>query len=83
MRGNNELGQLAEAPLPAGGLAVQIGFGTGKWRGIAGTGGEAHETQDFHVISVVANEGRMRETFHKGDRVWCRIHPEDIVIVRE
>ena len=32
---------------------------------------------------IVANEGRMETAFHRGDRVWCQIHPEDAVLIRE
>ncbi len=32
---------------------------------------------------VVANESRSEACFHKGDKVFCRLHPEDIVVVQE
>jgi spermidine/putrescine transport system ATP-binding protein len=32
---------------------------------------------------VVANESRTQECFHKGDRLFCCLHPEDIVVVQE
>jgi spermidine/putrescine transport system ATP-binding protein len=32
---------------------------------------------------VVANESRTQECFHKGDRLFCSLHPEDIVVVQE
>jgi spermidine/putrescine transport system ATP-binding protein len=30
---------------------------------------------------VVANESYTQEAFHRGDRVWCHLHPDDIVVV--
>lgn len=32
---------------------------------------------------VVANESRSQDCFHKGDRLFCSLHPEDIVVVQE
>jgi spermidine/putrescine transport system ATP-binding protein len=32
---------------------------------------------------VVANESRSQECFHKGDRLFCCLHPEDIVVVKD
>lgn len=32
---------------------------------------------------VVANESRTQECFHKGDKLFCGLHPEDIVVVQE
>ena len=32
---------------------------------------------------VVANESRSQECFHKGDRVFCSLHREDVVAVQE
>ena len=32
---------------------------------------------------VVANESRTQDSFHKGDRVYCHLHPSDIVVVRD
>ncbi len=32
---------------------------------------------------VVANESRSQECFHKGDKLFCCLHPEDIVVVQE
>ncbi len=32
---------------------------------------------------VVANESRSQDAFHKGERVFCRLHPEDLVLVRD
>ena len=32
--------------------------------------------------AVVANESAMMQAFHEGDRVWCGLHYDDVVIVR-
>ncbi len=32
--------------------------------------------------AVVANESAMVEAFHEGDRVWCGLHLDDLVVVR-
>lgn len=32
---------------------------------------------------VVANESRSQDAFHKGEKVFCRLHPEDLVLVRD
>ena len=32
---------------------------------------------------VAANESAHEECFVKGDHVWCRLHPKDIVVVHE
>ncbi|HEX8322545.1 MAG TPA: ABC transporter ATP-binding protein [Tepidisphaeraceae bacterium] len=32
---------------------------------------------------LVANEGRMEAAVHRGDRVWCQIHPEDAVLIED
>jgi spermidine/putrescine transport system ATP-binding protein len=37
----------------------------------------------LELTAVVANESRTQESFHKGDRVFCRLHPQDIVVVRD
>jgi spermidine/putrescine transport system ATP-binding protein len=34
------------------------------------------------LTAVVANESAIREAFHEGDRVWCGLHYDDLVIVR-
>lgn len=34
------------------------------------------------LTAVVANESAIREAFHEGDRVWCGLHHDDLVIVR-
>jgi spermidine/putrescine transport system ATP-binding protein len=36
----------------------------------------------LELTVVVANESRTQESFHKGQRVYCRLHPQDIVVVR-
>lgn len=33
--------------------------------------------------AVVANESAMREAFHEGERVWCGLHLDDLVVVRD
>jgi len=35
------------------------------------------------LTAVVANESSSREAVHAGDRVWCQLHPDDIVFVHE
>jgi spermidine/putrescine transport system ATP-binding protein len=37
----------------------------------------------LELTVVVANESRTQDAFHKGDRPLCRIHPQDIVVVRD
>lgn len=32
---------------------------------------------------LVANEGQMEMAIHRGDRVWCQIHPEDAVPIED
>lgn len=34
------------------------------------------------LSAVVANESAMMEAFHEGDRVWCGLHLDDLVVVR-
>jgi len=34
------------------------------------------------LTAVVANESAMMRAFHEGDRVWCGLHFDDLVIVR-
>ena len=36
----------------------------------------------LEMTAVVANESQTQHAFHKGDRVYCHLHPEDIVLVR-
>jgi spermidine/putrescine transport system ATP-binding protein len=36
----------------------------------------------LELTAVVANESATQETFHKGEKVWCGLHPSDIVVVR-
>jgi spermidine/putrescine transport system ATP-binding protein len=36
----------------------------------------------LEMTVVVANESQTQHAFHKGDRVSCHLHPEDIVLVR-
>jgi spermidine/putrescine transport system ATP-binding protein len=37
----------------------------------------------MELTVVVANESRTQDSFHKGDRVTCHLHPQDIVVVRD
>jgi spermidine/putrescine transport system ATP-binding protein len=37
----------------------------------------------LELTVVVANESRTQDSFHKGDRVFCRLHAQDIVVVRD
>jgi spermidine/putrescine transport system ATP-binding protein len=37
----------------------------------------------MELTVVVANESRTQDSFHKGDRVTCRLHPQDIVVVQD
>ena len=34
------------------------------------------------LTAIAANESALREPIHAGDRVWCALHPDDIVVVR-
>jgi spermidine/putrescine transport system ATP-binding protein len=36
----------------------------------------------LQLTAVVANESSSQEAFHEGDRVYCQLHPDDIVIVQ-
>ena len=36
----------------------------------------------FIVTAVVANECATEETFHKGDKAWCLLHPSDLVVLK-
>ncbi len=36
----------------------------------------------LELTVVVANESATQECFHKGEKVWCSLHPSDIVVVR-
>ena len=35
------------------------------------------------LVAVVANESAAEESIHEGDRVYCQLHPSDVVLVRE
>jgi spermidine/putrescine transport system ATP-binding protein len=39
--------------------------------------------EGLELTVVVANESRAQHSFHKGDRVYCCLHPQDIVVVRD
>jgi spermidine/putrescine transport system ATP-binding protein len=34
------------------------------------------------LTAVVANESALLEAIHQGDRVWCGLHTDDLVVVR-
>ncbi len=36
----------------------------------------------LELTAIVANESATQETFHKGEKVWCSLHPSDLVVVR-
>jgi spermidine/putrescine transport system ATP-binding protein len=36
----------------------------------------------LELTAVVANESATQETFHRGEKVWCTLHPSDLVVVR-
>jgi spermidine/putrescine transport system ATP-binding protein len=35
------------------------------------------------LTAIVANESALREAIHQGDSVWCGLHADDLVVVRE
>jgi len=37
----------------------------------------------LELTAVLTNESATQETFHKGDKVWCGLHPSDITVVRD
>jgi spermidine/putrescine transport system ATP-binding protein len=39
-------------------------------------------TGGLEITAVVANESATQDTFHKGEKVWCTLHPSDLVVVR-
>ena len=36
----------------------------------------------LELCAVVANESATQECFHRGEKVWCSLHPNDLVVVR-
>jgi spermidine/putrescine transport system ATP-binding protein len=36
----------------------------------------------LELTAVVANESAAQDSFHKGEKVWCTLHPSDLVVVR-
>ncbi len=34
------------------------------------------------LTALVANESSLQEAFHQGDRIWCGLHADDLVVVR-
>ncbi|MEQ1862080.1 MAG: ABC transporter ATP-binding protein [Chthoniobacteraceae bacterium] len=41
-----------------------------------------HES-GLELTVIAANESAHEECFRKGDRVWCSLHPSDVVVVQE
>ena len=39
-------------------------------------------TGGTRLNAVVANESALLEAIHEGDRVWCGLHTDDLVVVR-
>jgi spermidine/putrescine transport system ATP-binding protein len=37
----------------------------------------------LELTAVVANESAAQDSFHKGEKVWCTLHPSDLVVVRK
>lgn len=37
----------------------------------------------LELTAVVANESLLDESFHKGERIFCQLHPNDIVVVQD
>ncbi len=37
----------------------------------------------LELTVLVANEGQMELAVHRGDRVWCQLHPEDVVLIED
>ena len=37
----------------------------------------------LELTVLVANEGQMEEAVHRGDRVWCQVHPQDAVLIAD
>jgi spermidine/putrescine transport system ATP-binding protein len=37
----------------------------------------------LELTAICANESATQETFRKGEKVWCSLHPDDLVIVRK
>ena len=40
-------------------------------------------TAGTRLTAIAANESALRQPIHEGDRVWCALHADDIVVVRE
>jgi spermidine/putrescine transport system ATP-binding protein len=34
------------------------------------------------LTAIVANQSALQETFNKGDKIWCTVHADDLVILR-
>lgn len=43
---------------------------------------ELRTSGGLELTVVVANESATQECFHRGEKVWCSVHPSDIVVVR-
>jgi spermidine/putrescine transport system ATP-binding protein len=39
-------------------------------------------TGTTQLTALVANESSLQEAFHQGDRIWCGLHADDLVVVR-
>ncbi|MDB5334207.1 MAG: sulfate transporter ATP-binding protein [Phycisphaerales bacterium] len=35
----------------------------------------------FELTAIVANQSAAEEAFHQGDRVFCQLHPDDVVVL--
>ena len=71
----------------------------GKTRPVGGSGFEVRVDEEIfkgaidrfglvtasgaRLVAVVANESALREAVHAGDRVWCAVHADDIVVLHE
>jgi spermidine/putrescine transport system ATP-binding protein len=33
------------------------------------------------LVAVAANESALRASVHRGDRVWCAVHADDVVVL--
>jgi spermidine/putrescine transport system ATP-binding protein len=37
----------------------------------------------LELTALVANQGATQQPIHAGDRVWCSIHPDDVILVHD
>jgi spermidine/putrescine transport system ATP-binding protein len=40
-------------------------------------------TAGTRLTAIAANESALRAPIHEGDRVWCALHADDLVVIRE